>query len=130
MTSNATTFDDFLSMWATGERTNDAQAMTNHITDDFRMVGPLGFVLNREQWLQRYASGDLVNASFDFEDVQPRTYGDTIVAIGVQNQATTYKGQANNGRFRITMVLVRQDGELKLAGYHLSPVTPIPDQSR
>lgn len=130
MATGFSSFDDLLTGWATAERNNDSDAMEDHIVKDFHMVGPLGFILDRDQWLQRYRTGDLVNSAFRLEEMQPREYGETVVAIGVQDQTTTYQGRDASGRFRITVIAVRDGDSFKLAGYHLSPVTPAAGQQR
>lgn len=45
--------------WANAELRGDGDALNNLLADDFSGVGPLGFLLNKEQWLARFRSGDL-----------------------------------------------------------------------
>ena len=40
----------------------------------------------------------------------------------VHAQRAAYRGRPNDGRFRATHIAVRDDGEWKLAGIHLSPI--------
>lgn len=51
-----------------------------------------------------------------------RSYGDTVVATGCLSQSGTYQGRDVTGQFRGTQVFVRQDGQWRLAGLHLSPL--------
>ncbi|WP_460359729.1 nuclear transport factor 2 family protein [Actinoallomurus bryophytorum] len=51
-----------------------------------------------------------------------RVYGETAVAIGVHDQRAAYRGRPNDGKFRATHIAVRDDGEWRLAGIHLSPI--------
>lgn len=118
----ATTINDFLEQWFTAERAGDADALVPMAVDDFVLVGPLGFMLNKEQWINRYRSGDLKNTAWDFQDYQVRDYGDAAVVVGSQIQQTTYKGGDSSGQFRATLVLVRRAGNWALAGVHLSPI--------
>jgi hypothetical protein len=37
-------------------------------TKNFMLVGPLGFVLDKAQWLDRYSSGDFVTSALDWRD--------------------------------------------------------------
>ena len=43
--------------WAAAEAAGDAGALADLVTDDFRLVGPVGFVLDRQQYLGRYQGG-------------------------------------------------------------------------
>lgn len=108
--------------WAAAEQRGDATALEPMLADDFVAIGPRGFMLTKQQWLGRYASGDLRHKSLTWDDVQVRAYGDAAVATGVQAQTGTYQGHDVGGRFRGTHVFVRQDGRWQLAGLHLSPI--------
>ena len=111
--------------WADAELQGDADALDALLADDFVAVGPRGFVLNRQQWLDRYRSGDLRNEAFSWQDVAVRDYGEAAIAVGVQAQRTFYQGHDASGRFRLTLVAVRRGDRWLIAGLHLSG--PIPD---
>ncbi|WP_157430851.1 nuclear transport factor 2 family protein [Actinomadura macra] len=106
--------------WADAERRMDGGDLARILDEDFRGVGPVGFVLTKEQWLGRYEGG-LTVTGFDWRDVGVRVFGDTAVAIGTQVQEATFQGHASSGRFRVTQVLVQRDGAWRIAGLHLSP---------
>ena len=111
--------------WAEAEQGGDVAALATLLAGDFVAVGPRGFVLNREQWLDRYRAGNLRNDTFSWHDVSVRIYGETAVAVGVQAQQSEYQGHDASGRFRLTQVTVRQGDRWLIAGLHLSG--PIPD---
>jgi hypothetical protein len=46
--------------------------------------------------------------------------------IGVHDQQAAYRGHPNNGQFRATHVLIREDGTWRLIGMHLSPIATPP----
>jgi ketosteroid isomerase-like protein len=108
--------------WADAERHGDVGALENMSTDDFTLVGPAGFVLEREQWFAGYRSGALQIQSLTWDDVHVRDYGDTAVAIGVRTQQATYQGNPAGGRFRGTQIAARRAGRWLMAGVHLSPM--------
>jgi hypothetical protein len=91
----------------------------------FTQPGPRGFVLNRQQWLDRYGSGDLKNDRFDWQDVSVREYGEAAIAVGIQTQQTTWQGQDASGRFRVNQVYIRQANRWLIVSIHISG--PIPD---
>lgn len=98
----------FLSEWAAAERAGDATALESLLTDDFMGVGPVGFMLSRKLWLDRYATKALAYEEFSLEETRIRRYGDTAVVIGRQNQRGNVKGQPVPTAARVTLVLVKQ----------------------
>jgi ketosteroid isomerase-like protein len=122
---SATNVLDLVTSWAKAEEANDAAALDGLLAGDFMGVGPLGFVLGRDQWLSRFGNG-LENRAFAVEDVQVRDYGTAAVIVGVLAQETSYRGGDNSGRFRLTLVAVRPDGHWRLAGVHIGPLQQPP----
>jgi hypothetical protein len=61
--------------WADAEKRGDVDTVEALATDDFMLVGPLGFILNKQQWLDRYRNGDLVTRSLVWDEVDVRDYG-------------------------------------------------------
>jgi ketosteroid isomerase-like protein len=110
--------------WAAAEVTGDTETLAGMVTDDFKLVGPFGFILDKQQWLDRYDSGDFVTTSLSWHDVEVRDYGDTAVSVGTQTQEAAYRGTPNNGDFRITHVFLRRDGRWNIAGIQLSLTSP------
>jgi ketosteroid isomerase-like protein len=109
---------DLVRQWAAAEQDNDAEALEGLLAGDFVGVGPLGFVLDRDQWLARFGNG-LENRAFAVEDAQVRDYGDAAVVVGVLAQETSFQGDDNSGRFRLTLVAVRPADRWLLAGAHI-----------
>ena len=127
MTANtADDIRDIGSTWVDAELAADIETLDALATDDFRLVGPFGFVLEKQQWLDRYRSGDFTTSALTWHDVDVREYGDSVVAIGTQSQEAAYKGSPSNGDFRITLVFVRDADRWKIAGMQLSPTTFAP----
>ena len=110
--------------WAAAEVAADITTLASIVTDDFRLVGPFGFVLDRQQWLDRYRSGDFAATALTWHDVEIRDYGDTAVSIGTQTQEAAYKGTPSNGDFRISHVFIRRDGRWLIVGMQLSLTSP------
>jgi len=86
-------------------------------------VGPLGFTLTKEEWLDRHRTGDLQYQELNWEDPTTRQYGHAAIVVGTQVQRATYKGNdVPGGRFRMTQVAIQSGGNWVLAGVHLSPM--------
>jgi ketosteroid isomerase-like protein len=112
--------------WVDAELAADVDTLDSLATDDFRLVGPFGFVLDKEQWLDRYRSGDFSTATMVWRDVEVREYGDCAVSIGTQSQEASYKGAPSNGDFRVSHVFVRELDAWRIAGIQLSPASFAP----
>ena len=123
MTTTTAQIRDVGARWVDAEITADIDTLDALATDDFRLVGPFGFVLDKEQWLDRYRSGDFSTAALAWRDVDVREYGDAAVAIGTYSQEAAYQGSPSNGEFRSTHVFIRHGGRWMIAGMQLSPTT-------
>jgi uncharacterized protein (TIGR02246 family) len=112
--------------WASAELRGDTALLGSAMTEDYVGVGPRGFTLTREQWLNRHEAGNLRYESFGLDEIQVRLYGDAAVAVCRQSAEGVYEDE--NGRydiheqFRATLVFVRQQGRWLLAGLQLSPI--------
>jgi ketosteroid isomerase-like protein len=116
---------DLVQRWAAAEEKNDAGILDGLLDGEFAGVGPFGFILTRDQWLARFANG-LVNRSFTVTDLQVRDYGSAAVGSGVLVQETSWQGNDNSGRFRLTLVAVRADDRWRLAHVHIGPLQAPP----
>jgi mannose-6-phosphate isomerase-like protein (cupin superfamily) len=112
--------------WADAELRGDADDLEPLLADDFVLVGPLGFVLDRQQYLGSRRSGDLRHTSFVWEDVHVHVHDRAAVAVGTQTQQTTYQGRDASGRFRVTQFGVERGGRWLLAAMQLSPIAHPP----
>lgn len=122
-----TTQDQILDLgrrWADAEQRGDTVTLDSLTTEDFTLVGPLGFVLGKLEWLERYRTRDLVTMSLVWDEATVRDYGDTAVVVGRHTQRAEYRGTPANGSFRATHVAVRRGGTWLLAGIQLSPIAP------
>jgi ketosteroid isomerase-like protein len=123
---NAAAKDQVLELgrrWAEAERTGNVDALGSLLADDFLLVGPLGFMLDKEQYLGSRRSGDLKHDSLVWEDVRVRVYGEAALAVGAQTQRSTYQGRDASGRFRVTQAAIRQGNRWTIVGLHYSPIT-------
>jgi ketosteroid isomerase-like protein len=109
--------------WAEAEQRADTAALDDLAVENFRLVGPFGFVLDKAQWLGRYLGGGLATSSLVWDDVEVRDFGDVAIAIGRQTQRATYQGRPADGQYRGTQVFVRGEGGWRLASIQLSPLS-------
>lgn len=127
---SAAAIDDLVARWSAAERAHDAVTLGALLDDDFRGIGPLGFVLDRAAWLRRFDDG-LRYSRAEMGEVEVREHGTLAVAVGVWDQVAEYRGHPNPGRFRTGLVARRSDGasapgaRWTLLGIQLSG--PMPD---
>ncbi|MGE3271830.1 MAG: nuclear transport factor 2 family protein [Chloroflexota bacterium] len=122
---------DLVRHWAEAESQCNADALDGLMTDDCTLVGPRGFVLDRQQCLQRYRTGDLKMEAFAWSDMNVREYGQTAVVQGVVTQKAAYQGHDASGRFRATQIAVQQSGSWKCAALQFSgPIPEMPPRPR
>jgi ketosteroid isomerase-like protein len=100
----------------------DVATLDTLATEDFMLVGPVGFVLDKQQWLDRYRGGGLRTHALAYEDAVTRVHGDCAIRIGRHVQEAEFQGRSVNGEFRATHIAVRDGGRWRLAGIHLSSI--------
>ncbi|GAB3879928.1 nuclear transport factor 2 family protein [Kibdelosporangium lantanae] len=111
---------DLVQQWAAAELAGDADALTELLDENFAGIGPVGFVLNREQWAGRHRDGNLTNHAIEIIDPQLTHYGDTVIVRAVMDQKTTARGRDTSGSFRIGVVAVRRGEQWVIAHLQLS----------
>jgi ketosteroid isomerase-like protein len=126
MTTRSDDIEGLLTEWTAAERSGDAAALDKLLADDFTGVGPLGFTLSKQDWLDRHAAGDLTYRTFELGDVAIRRYGDAAVVIARQSAAGAYRGREVPGDLRVTLVVADASGFPKLASAHMSFIAGTP----
>jgi ketosteroid isomerase-like protein len=118
----ATEINKLLERFAEAQRLSDLDALSELLTDDFKLVGPLGFVVPKDRWLDQFESGALKIESLEWDEVDIRTHANWAIAIGKLTQTATYADSRSDGAFRVTVVAVGQGVSWQLAGAHYSPI--------
>ena len=117
--------------WATAELRGDTTFLERILTDDYIGIGPLGFMLTKQEWLARHQAGDLKYESFSLDEVKVRVYNnDAAILTGRQVQNGAYRGNSIQAQFRTTLVFVRQQGQWQLASLQLSTIGQPPNFSQ
>jgi ketosteroid isomerase-like protein len=105
--------------WATAELQSDTAFLERRLSDDFVGIGPLGFLLTKQEWLARLQSGDLKYDALTLDEVKVRVYNEAALVICRQVQEAAYRGNPIMAQLRTTLVFVQHQGQWQLAGLHL-----------
>src|SRR6266702_7503258 len=81
--------------WATAELQHDTAFLEKCLSDDFVGVGPLGFLLTRQEWLARHQTGDLKYDVHSLDEVRVRAYNEAAIVIGRLTKASSLAGQSH-----------------------------------
>jgi hypothetical protein len=119
---------DLVARWTAAEEAMDTRALDGLLAEQFVGVGPLGFVLDRQQWLERFAHGH-ENRAFAVADTKVHEHGTAAVVVGVLDQQTSWVASTgvvyHSGRFRISLTAVRSAGRWLLGSVHIGAL-PVP----
>jgi ketosteroid isomerase-like protein len=110
----------FLDQWTVAEQAGNTDEVDRLLTDDFAGIGPLGFNLPRQAWLDRHRSRDLRYDCFNLTEIQTRVYGPVAVVTARNDTGGSYQGQPIPEATRATLVLVNEDSKWQLAAIHMS----------
>ena len=114
------TFDHVLARWVAAEASADAAALDALLGEDFRGDCPRGYVLTKDEWLDRYRKHGLTHTRFAWEGTRVRVHEGTVVAMGILDQVAAEADSDWTGRYRATLVAVRAGGRWSIVNLQLS----------
>jgi ketosteroid isomerase-like protein len=119
-----TEIEDLLARFAQAQQAANVDELSEVLTDDFKLVGPLGFIVPKHQWLEQFRTGILQIDSLEWDEIDIRTHAHAnfALAIGRITQAATYARKPANGKFRVTAIAIGSGTTWHLAGTHYSPI--------
>jgi ketosteroid isomerase-like protein len=123
-TTATATVSATLDEWKQAERTGDRERLGELLTDDFVGIGPVGFVLPRHAWLDRFGP-DLRYDHLDLDEVSVRTNGDTTIVVAHQHAAGEARGNPVPPDTRVSFVMVPDRGRRRIAGIQYSFIVPV-----
>lgn len=116
----------FLAAWTAAEENADTAALERLLADDFIAVGPLGFTLTKQDWLDRHGTGSLTYQRFGLDETQVREFGDTTVVIGRQYADGAYQANPIPEAVRCTLILTGRAEDRRLSVIHMSFIAGTP----
>jgi ketosteroid isomerase-like protein len=98
----------------------DRDTLRELIAEDFLSIGPRGFVLDKQQWIDRHDR--FRYEELDTAELDVRLFGDTAVVRDVQRNRAVHDGAPVAVTARVGQVWVRQDARWRLAAIQFSPL--------
>jgi len=97
---------------------NDAAALDALFAEDFVYYDYTGRALSKAQCLSVIREDEVSYASWDSDEVRVRRYGDTAVITSIETVSVEDGGHEVAGRFRLTLVLVKELGDWRVVVGH------------
>jgi hypothetical protein len=115
---------DLLTRFAEAQRLSDVDDLSGLLTEDFKLVGPLGFVVPKQEWLEQFHTGMLQIQSLEWDEIDIRThaYAYFAIAIGRLTQVATFARKPADGQFRVTAIAIGHGTSWHLAGAQYGPI--------
>jgi ketosteroid isomerase-like protein len=113
--------------WVTALLKGDANALSQMTADTFITIGPRGFLLGKEQWLEGFRTGDLRYESLTWDETSMWMYDEAAIVTGRDKQTVKYQGQPVETELRAQLVFVKQQGRWQLASQQYSPIAGPPN---
>jgi ketosteroid isomerase-like protein len=117
---------DFLDTWVDAERRADSGASDRLLTDDFVGVGPVGFQLTKQAWLQRLTTGGLRYDHLSLDELTTRVHGTCALVTARWNARGSAGGRPIPETVRATLAIVKDGDAWQLAGIHYSFIAGSP----
>ena len=108
--------------WTDSLTKKDATAAEAVLTDDYSIIDPGGRPNDKKFIVDGLKGGLLKLDTVDVAEMTVRVIGSTGIVTSVQTLKGTYDDSDVGGRFRVTDVLVKQDGKWRIAAGHMTKV--------
>ncbi|HEU4878478.1 MAG TPA: nuclear transport factor 2 family protein [Gemmatimonadaceae bacterium] len=103
----------------------DTNALDALISDNLLFAGPNGQLATKAQDLAAHASGIVRFREHEPQELRVRRVGPDVAIASLRARLTVeVAGSVTSGVYRYTRVWYRDEGEWRVAGGHVSEVTP------
>lgn len=101
---------------------SDWATLDRLVAADARIVGPRGFMISRDEWIDAHRTGDYEQGRLETGDTEVFGYDNTGVRIDLVESECRYKGETITGRFRVMQTWATRDGDWQLVGLQYTTV--------
>ena len=96
--------DELLDRWATAERRGDVARLRSTLDPSFTAVAADGTVFDKESWIERYRTGDLVNDAFVWRTRRWCRRRGVVVVVGDVDQISSFRGRDASAALTLAVV--------------------------
>jgi hypothetical protein len=101
---------------------SDWQTLNDLVAPDARIIGPRGFIIDRDEWIGVHQRADYQQVKLEANETETRSYGRAGIRCDVVESECIYQGETIAGRFRVMQVWVTRDERWQLAGIQYTAV--------
>jgi len=98
----------------------DRESLRRLLTDDFLSIGPKGFILTKDQWIDRH--DQFSYQALDTSEMDVRLHNGAAIVRNVQRNRATYDGHPVELAVRVGQVWVNEQGQWRLTAIQFSPM--------
>ena len=102
----------------------DGDTLHRLVADDCRIVGPKGFLIDKEGWIGAHHSGIYEQVRLEVEHTELTVRDDVAVRCDLQRSECLFRGEAIKGLFRVLNVWVRTADAWQLVAIQYTAVVP------
>jgi hypothetical protein len=102
----------------------DREALSRLVADDCRIVGPKGYLIGKEEWIDAHHSGVYEQVLLQVEHTELTVRDDLAVRCDLQRSECLFQGETITGLFRVLNVWARDDDAWQLVGIQYTAVAP------
>lgn len=102
------------------ELTGDRETLRELIADGFRSIGPRGFIMDKQQWIDRH---DLFRyLELHTSQTEVSDFGVMAIVRNVQTNHASYQDREVRLSVRVSQTWIRANDRWQLAGIQFSPM--------
>lgn len=102
----------------------DEPALQALVSDRCRIIGPKGFHIAKQEWIQPHVDDVYELVSLDVRDSVIESFDSTTVVVDLQESVCIYRGERIEGLFRVISVWHREDTAWEVVALQYTAVSP------
>jgi hypothetical protein len=102
----------------------DLDTLDQLVADRCRIVGPKGYHISKQEWIQTHASAVYEQVVLESVESDSVHYGDTAIRSDLQRSECRYRGELVTGLYRVMATWVRGPHGWQLAALQYTTVSP------